>query len=113
LAFYAVDTSDWTWQYAPLSIPKLLLPENGAIMDSLPVNLKWKKPIKAKSYAVQVSADSLFQSIISQDTAMIWPSKSVYNLKNNGTYFWRVSANFAKGKSDWSAPRNFVIKLKK
>jgi hypothetical protein len=112
LAFYSVDTSDWTWQKAPLPIPTLLMPENGAIIDSLPVILKWNKPIDASSYAVQVSADSLFQSIISQDTSKIWASKSVYNLKNNSTYFWRVSANFTDSKSDWSAPHNFVIKFK-
>ena len=112
LAFYSVDTSDWAWQKAPLPIPTLLMPENGAIIDSLQVNLKWNKPIDARSYAVQVSADSLFQSIISQDTAKKWASKYVTKLKNNSTYFWRVSANFADGKSDWSAPHNFVIKLK-
>jgi hypothetical protein len=39
LAFYSVDTSDWTWQKAPLPIPTLLMPENGAIFDSLPVKL--------------------------------------------------------------------------
>ena len=113
LAFYAVDTTNWAWQSAPLSMPNLLVPENGAILDSLPVKLQWNKPIGAKTCAVQVSADSLFQSIISQDTAKIWASESVYKLKNNGTYFWRVSANFNDGKSDWSAPHNFVIKLKK
>jgi len=113
LACYSVDTSDWTWQKAPLIIPTLLTPENGAIIDSLPVILQWKKPIDVSSCAVQVSSDSLFQTIISQDTSKIWASKSIYDLKNNSTYFWRVSANFTDGKSDWSAPRNFVVKFKK
>jgi hypothetical protein len=112
LAFYAIDTSDWTWQKAPSPIPNLLLPGNGEIFDSLPVILRWNKPIGVSSIVVQVSADSLFQSIISQDTAKIWASKSVYELKNNGTYFWRVSANFTDGKSGWSAPHNFVVKFK-
>jgi hypothetical protein len=112
LAFYSVDTSDWTWQNAPLPIPTLVMPENGAIIDSLPVKLKWSKPIGSKSYAVQVSADSLFQSIISQDTAKKWASKSINMLENNSTYFWRVSANFTNGKSDWSVPHNFIIKFK-
>jgi hypothetical protein len=112
LAFYSVDTSDWTWQNAPLPIPSLLMPGNGAIIDSLPVILQWNKPIDARSYAIQVSADSLFKSIINQDSAKIWASKSVDNLENNSTYYWRVSANFTHGKSNWSAPRNFVVKLK-
>ena len=112
LAFSSVDTSDWTWQKAPLSTPTVLRPENGATIDSLPVKLQWNKPIGARSYAVQVSADSLFRSIICQDTAKIWASKSVYRLKNNSAYFWRVSANFSGGKSDWSAPHNFVTKFK-
>jgi hypothetical protein len=112
LAFYSDDTSDWTWQKAPLPIPTLLMPVNGAIIDSLPVKLQWNKPIDASSCVVQVSADSLFQSIISQDTSKIWASKSVYMLKNNSTYFWRVSANFTDSKSDWSAPHNFVIEFK-
>lgn len=112
LVLSSVDTTDWKWQKAPLPIPILLMPENGAIIDSLPVKLQWNKPIDASSCAVQVSADSLFQSIISQDTSKIWASKSVYMLKNNSTYFWRVSANFTDSKSDWSAPHNFVIKFK-
>jgi hypothetical protein len=112
LAFYSVDTSNWTWQKAPLPTPTLLIPENCAIVDSLPVNLQWHKPIDATSCAVQVSTDSLFQSIISQDTAKIWAFKSVYKLKNDSTYFWRVLANFTDSKSGWSAPHKFVIKLR-
>jgi hypothetical protein len=113
LAFYSIDTSDWAWQRSPLSIPTLLIPGNGAIVDSLPVILRWRKPIGASSCVVQVSADSLFQSMISQDTTKILASKSVYKLKDNNTYFWRVSANFSDGKSDWSATQNFVVNFKK
>jgi len=113
LAFYSVDTTNWAWQSAPLSKPNLLVPENGAILDSLPVRLRWNKPMGAKTCAVQVSADSLFQSIISQDTAKRWASKIVFGLKDNSTYYWRVSANFAYRKSDWSSPYHFVVKFNK
>jgi hypothetical protein len=112
LAFFSFDTSDWKWQKAPLPVPNLLLPENGAIINSLPVNLTWTKPVDTRSFAIQISSDSRFQSIISQDSAKIWASKSIFRLKNDSTYFWRVSANFTDGKSGWSAPHNFRIKLK-
>jgi hypothetical protein len=112
LTFYSVDTSDWKWQKAALPIPTLLMPKNGAIIDSFPLTLKWYKPIDARSCVVQISADSLFQSIVSQDTSKIVASEYVNNLKNNSTYFWRVSANGTGSKSDWSAPHNFVVKLK-
>jgi hypothetical protein len=112
LVFYSVDTSDWAWKKAPLPVPNLVKPENGAIIDSLPVKLQWSKQIGVKFFTLQIAADSLFQSIIRQDTLRIWPLKSVSRLKNNSVYFWRVSTNFIDGTSDWSAPHNFVIKLK-
>ena len=113
LMFYSVDTSDWTWQNGSLPVPDLLMPANGASVDSLPVNLKWSKPIDARYFAVQVSADSLFQSIVSQDSVEFRTSKYVYKLKNDRTYYWRVSANYTLGKSDWSAPYFFVVKSKR
>ncbi|NLE00626.1 MAG: hypothetical protein GX640_12210 [Fibrobacter sp.] len=77
LSWYSVDTSDWTWQNAPLPVPKFLLPKNSATVDSLPVLLKWNKPIGSKSYAIQISSDSLFQSIISQHSSKVLASKSI------------------------------------
>lgn len=112
LVFYAFDTTDWAWQKAPLSIPTLILPGNGAIVDSFPVHLKWSKPIGARSFAVQVSADSAFQSIILQDSLKLLPTKFIRKLGNNRTYFWRVSAKYTGGKSDWSAPNRIVIAIK-
>ena len=112
LSCYTVDTSGWAWQNAPLPVPNLILPKNGATVVSLPVLLKWEKPVGSMSFAVQVSSDSLFQSTISQHSSKILASKSVIRVKNGGTYYWRVSANFAHGKSGWSAPRSFFVKLK-
>jgi len=107
------DSSDWNWQKSPLTVPVLSEPLNGATIDSLPVNLRWKKPIGATSFSVQVSVDSLFHSFVSVDTAKILSSKMLYKLKDNSTYYWRVSANFKDGKSLWTTSSIFSTNFKK
>ena len=113
LLFTTNDSSDWKWQKSPLPVPVLSAPLNGAIIDSLPVNLQWNKPIDATSFSVQVSADSLFHFFVSVDTAKIWPSKTLNRLKDNCSYYWRVSANFKDGKSAWTTPSIFKTNFKK
>jgi hypothetical protein len=88
--------------------PLLVSPSEGA--DNLPedVTLVWRSIDIAKTYDVQVSAQSDFSTTIINETGISDTTKNLNNLVLNLTYFWRVRAvTEGQTESDWSVVRTF------
>ncbi len=107
--------SDWsvTWSFTTraaataLTVPKLLLPPDGASGLELPTTLTWNSEEGIIYYHLQVSANPDFSATvyIASDPAF---SQQVPELVSGRTYYWRVLAAGIYGLSDWSEVWSFT-----
>jgi len=103
---HSKDVSDWTFPRYFTTVglspaPTLVGPENKSIIfcdDS--TQFSWKAYTNATAYTMQLSDKSSFDSIWEQINA----SDTMVNvqLKKDVTYYWRVQASTAQGRSKWS-----------
>jgi hypothetical protein len=93
--------------YAFPGVPVLSVPsDDSTSLLSMPV-LCWLPVTDAQSYRVQVSTDSLFGSVIFDDSSVVSDSKQVGPLPYGSTYFWRVRAKNISGIGNFSSARSF------
>ena len=90
--------------YSPVPIKPQ---DNEIVNEEDPVNLVWGTRGIVSNYQIQVSKDSLFNSIIINDTISS-TAYEINGLDNNTKYSWRVRANNLSGESDWSETTNFL-----
>lgn len=88
--------------------PVLLFPENGGVELPLAPTLVWRKAMSAVSYTLQVATDSLFSSIVFQDTLSTDTTLNVPSLGPNTTYYWRVQGRNSAGSGPWSSAWHFT-----
>ncbi len=93
---------------APPSTPVLASPANGAVGEPTTLVLSWNASAGASSYRLQVATDSLFASLVFDDSTITTTSKSVGPLSSNTRYFWRVDAKNPYGTSAYSTSRSFT-----
>jgi hypothetical protein len=94
---------------AGLHGPILLSPGNRSEGISINPMLNWESFSGATSYQVQVATDSLFATIIIDQSSDLDTTFQIGPLSHNTTYFWRVQAkNFQTGDSEWSNARKFT-----
>ncbi|TLY27820.1 MAG: fibronectin type III domain-containing protein, partial [Ignavibacteria bacterium] len=86
----------------PPSAPTLASPANGAGNQSISPTVTWNPSSGAVSYRLQVSADSLFGSLILNDSTLTATSRQLSSLSNSKKYFWRVNAKNGSGTSAYS-----------
>lgn len=95
-------------------IPVLLLPANGALVNSLRPDFDWKdsQPV-AHHYQVQVATNSTFSAlVINENNVMISTFTPAFDLVPGKLYHWRVKAFNVNGVgSGWSSVRNFKTPL--
>jgi len=105
-------TSNWseTWNFTTinLSIPVLTYPSINEVNVSLNPALSWNNISDAISYNLQVSNDPSFASFFVNVSGITNTSYQLNNLSNETVYYWRVSANYSNGTSDWSDVRKFT-----
>ena len=90
----------------------LVSPANGGQISSDSCHLLWHKPtILAQRYHVQVALDSVFATIVVDDTALTDTSRWVRTLQNNKVYWWRVCARFSDGWGMFSSTSQFRIAI--
>ena len=90
--------------YAPIP----LKPDNNEIVNQeSPVDLFWGTRGIVSNYHLEVSTDTLFNSLVLDDTLSA-VSYELNGLSNDTKYFWRVKANNSAGESDWSDTFNFL-----
>ncbi len=100
-------TYNLTGSPAP-SAPTLLSPVNGSTNQSKTPTLSWNASSGATSYRLQVATDSLFTSVVFNDSTITTTSKQLYPLNANTKYFWRVNAKNSAGTSSYSTIWNFT-----
>lgn len=110
----SVGTSGWssTWNFATYTgppAPVLISPPNGAISVPLTPTFDWSDVSTALYYLIQISTDSLFNTI----TDSVTLTNSQYLIQagklNSGvSYFWRVKAFNNNGGGPWTAVWKFT-----
>ena len=88
-------------------VPALLSPSDGATTQPIALNLRWSRVTGASAYHVQVSSDAPFSALVVNDSTLADTTKVVSGLANNTTYYWRVQATNAGGKSAYATPYSF------
>jgi hypothetical protein len=84
--------------------PVLTSPADFVTGIAINPTLQWDSAVGATSYCVQVSTDPSFAAWVVYDSSLVTTSRSV-TLEAGRTYFWRVWAKNAAGKSPWSVRR--------
>ena len=113
---HGTDTSTWsvTWRFKtsggePL-VPTLVSPGNDTMCISLSPTLQWNATSGADNYRIQVTADSLFNTILIDSNHYVGISLALSNLSPLTKYYWRVSATNFYGTSEWSAVHRFTTR---
>jgi DNA-binding beta-propeller fold protein YncE len=107
-------TSLWSaqWKFisagsAPIAPVLISLPD-GSTGEPPTVWLGWHSSIGAQTYRVEAATDSLFNSIVIDDSSVTDTSKQLTLLADTTKYYWRVNAKNNSGTSPWSARWWFV-----
>jgi hypothetical protein len=87
--------------------PMLVFPAHTTTNISLHPIALWKRVSGATYYHMQIAIDSLFTSIVKQDSAIPDTSLSCGDLVNDTKYFWRANASNAGGAGAWSSVNIF------
>ncbi|MDP2886309.1 MAG: YCF48-related protein [Ignavibacteria bacterium] len=108
-----VGTTPWsgTWSFttasAPPPAPTLSSPVHGATGLDTPLSITWSPSSGASKYRLQIAKDSIFSSVVFDDSTIAGTSATVGPLEGGATYYWRVRASNADVVSDWSSVRSF------
>ncbi|MEO8512970.1 MAG: hypothetical protein ABI543_05395 [Ignavibacteria bacterium] len=103
---YSVWNKFTTIVSVPLS-PVPVTPLNNAVGQNLSLTLVWNKSSFASTYRVQVATDSLFTSIIVNDSTLTDSTRAVSGLTPLTNYWWRINAKNIAGTSSYSAVWKF------
>jgi hypothetical protein len=98
--------------FSPSGIPAcplLIAPADGASGQPTTVTLRWDSSLGATSYQIQISKKTDFTDTVSRKSGITGTSAFPSGLTNGATYYWRVCAVNAQGKSRFSAPRSFTL----
>jgi len=87
--------------------PDLVYPINNSINNTLSVNFIWNKINSPLWYVLIVSTDSIFNSVIVNDTLSTDTLKTISGLQRDTKYFWKVRAKDTSGSISNSAVWNF------
>ena len=99
-------TSNGGW--TATTAPALVSPLNGALSINSPATLIWHSTANAATYRVQLSTDSLFGTILVDDSALTQPYRAIDTLVPITKYYWHVRAKNPIGISGWSDVWNFT-----
>ncbi|MFN0158980.1 MAG: hypothetical protein ACKVRP_13025, partial [Bacteroidota bacterium] len=96
---------------APPGTPVLAQPVNGA--GNLPTSLllTWQQSSLVSSYHLQLSPDSLFSTILVNDSTLVDTLRNLDSLELGTTYYWRVRGENMAGISGWSETRSFATTM--
>ncbi len=91
----------------PPSVPVLISPTTGAIINATTVDFSWNSVATATDYFLEVARDSTFATVLFGDSTLTATSQQIGALTTYPTYYWRVRASNANGSSGWSTVRQF------
>ncbi len=84
------------------SAPVLVTPANGATGQNITLRLVWNRLQTAETYKLQVSADSLFNVLIVNDSNVTDSARVISGLSPLTYYWWRVNAKNIGGTGIYS-----------
>lgn len=92
-----------------LTSPKLLFPYNNSTGNHTSFTFYWSQSSGASNYRFQLSTDSLFNTLIINDSNIFGTtlSKSVTGLSPLTGYFWQMNSKSVNGLSLWSETYKF------
>ncbi|MGA9116960.1 MAG: LamG-like jellyroll fold domain-containing protein [Bacteroidota bacterium] len=93
--------------WPPPTMPLLLEPENGSIGLGTNPLLRWYSLANAEHYRIQVAADSLFASVLLDDSTVTDSMYLASGLLPRSRYFWRVAGRNGAGMGSFSLPWAF------
>ena len=87
-------TGNGTWCLLPLTpaAPLQVSPANLSTGLNLAVNLVWQRSLGSVTYRIQLSTDSLFNTLVVNDSTVIDSTKAIAGLAPLTNYWWRVNA---------------------
>jgi len=91
-----------------LVTPILASPATGTLNLDPPVQLSWNIVPSATTYRLQVATDSLFASILVNDSTLTDTTFAVSTVLPSTKHFWRVNAKNGGGTTTWSPVWNFT-----
>lgn len=94
-----------TPQVAPTT-PVLSTPVQNAVLATGKILFSWQPPADAEAYHLQIAKDPQFSTPIT-DTKDLPGNSLEIEIKDPGTYYWRVSASNQTGSSAFSAASTF------
>ena len=92
------------------SVPAIVLPlapPSGALIRPSRVTLIWTRLAGVSSYQLQAATDSLFMTLLVNDTTLTDNVRVLSNLSEGVTVFWRVRAKNSNGVGAFSAAFRF------
>ncbi len=89
-------------------IPPQVSPSNNSVSQPRRPTMVWQKATDATSYHLQLATDSLFTSLLFDDSTLTDTTKLMSPLSYNTKYFWKVKAKNAMGTSSFSSVWNFT-----
>ena len=92
----------------PPASPLLVSLVNDSKNVSITPTLVWTRPVNASTFRLQIAADSLFTSIIFNDSTLTATLKSIDSLNNKTKYYWRVNAKNLIGTGPYSNTFSFT-----
>jgi predicted phage tail protein len=96
----------------PPSVPTLESPSDKDTGLATTLKLTWTIISKADDYAIEISTNQNFSSIISSNFSLTENQFTISDLQEQTQYFWRVRASNSAGVSEWSPIWSFTTKEK-
>ena len=97
------------WFRTLLSTPLLSSPTPRETNMPTAVPFSWDSTLGATSYELQLGTDSLFSSIVSDQTGLSTYKDTLTSLSHGTRYFWRVRSSGDGGTSSYSEVRSFTV----
>jgi hypothetical protein len=92
----------------PPAIPAPVAPQqNARLNQETPVLFRWASFGHLTGSHLQVAADSLFSSLVIDDSTLKTSSYAWQGASPGATYFWRAKVRNEQGQSSWSAGSRF------
>ncbi len=91
----------------PPLAPLLVSPPNGSYNQTSTIRFIWNRPLFAATYRIQIALDSIFNSMVYNDSTLTDSTIVVANLLVNKYYWWRVNAKNSYGTSPYSSVWRF------
>ena len=91
----------------PAEFPRT--PTHNSIIAVTNATLVWSRSAIATTYRVQLATDSLFNTLIVNDSTLTDTTRLVSGLINNTNYWWRVNGKNGTGTGGWSQVFKFRV----